>query len=365
MNVGFTYPAQQIEEDRPSNWISDHLVKTCPICTKKFTMLRRKHHCRSCGKIFCNNCSEDRQEVPTMGYFRPVRICDICSKDVQIQIGSSIHVDQIINRESVQDWMRMLYQSDSITPELENCVIKGVPNSLRCIVWGALSEATELIEKNIGLYDEYKMRENVASITNLIRVDIPRTFPEHPYFGPENAPYRNSLFNVLHAYALFDKNLGYCQGMSFIVGILLMQMNEEVSFWVFIQLMRKYKLSELFILDGDPPVIREFSVTFNARFPMLKLQIESVGCNVSMFAIQWIRTLFALDFEMPAVFRIWDIILLKGMDFILKFVMAMFYFAREDILAVESGDILIVIQNIPLKYKGLHEGLINWAINEM
>jgi hypothetical protein len=41
-----------------------------------------------------------------------------------------------------------------------------------------------------------------------------------------------SLYNVLHAYSVLDKLVSYCQGMNYMVAVLLMFMEEEVS-WLF------------------------------------------------------------------------------------------------------------------------------------
>ena len=38
------------------NWIPDTHVDKCEDCEVLFGYLTRKHHCRSCGKIFCSNC---------------------------------------------------------------------------------------------------------------------------------------------------------------------------------------------------------------------------------------------------------------------------------------------------------------------
>ena len=38
-----------------------------------------------------------------------------------------------------------------------------------------------------------------------------------------------SLYNVLHAYSVLDKLVSYCQGMNYMVAVLLMFMEEEVS----------------------------------------------------------------------------------------------------------------------------------------
>jgi rabenosyn-5 len=39
------------------SWISDKDVNLCPNCAKGFNLLYRKHHCRLCGAIMCNKCS--------------------------------------------------------------------------------------------------------------------------------------------------------------------------------------------------------------------------------------------------------------------------------------------------------------------
>ncbi|XP_078461947.1 uncharacterized protein LOC144726926 isoform X2 [Lampetra planeri] len=37
-------------------WQPDHNTKKCTSCKMEFGVLTRKHHCRSCGLIFCSNC---------------------------------------------------------------------------------------------------------------------------------------------------------------------------------------------------------------------------------------------------------------------------------------------------------------------
>jgi len=39
-------------------WVPEDVVKLCPNCAKSFNLTRRKHHCRLCGSIMCNDCSE-------------------------------------------------------------------------------------------------------------------------------------------------------------------------------------------------------------------------------------------------------------------------------------------------------------------
>jgi hypothetical protein len=47
-----------------SPWEYDDAQPYCACCASEFGPLNRKHHCRSCGKIFCGNCSNQRCLIP-------------------------------------------------------------------------------------------------------------------------------------------------------------------------------------------------------------------------------------------------------------------------------------------------------------
>jgi hypothetical protein len=53
----------------------DNSTKTCTACSLAFSLLRRRHHCRVCGKIFCQACSSQTANVGNDGH---VRVCDNC-----------------------------------------------------------------------------------------------------------------------------------------------------------------------------------------------------------------------------------------------------------------------------------------------
>lgn len=63
----------------------------------------------------------------------------------------------------------------------------------------------------------------------IVSVSAGRTFPAHPYFSTALGPGQLALFNLLKAYSLLDKEVGYCQGLSFVAGILLMHVSEAFS----------------------------------------------------------------------------------------------------------------------------------------
>jgi len=67
------------------HWETDTSVKNCPVCNQSFNALERRHHCRNCGKIFCNTCTSHRVPLPKKGCDKPVRICMACFAEYEKQ----------------------------------------------------------------------------------------------------------------------------------------------------------------------------------------------------------------------------------------------------------------------------------------
>lgn len=72
----------------PATWIPDKRAKRCFGCNTPFSTFRRKHHCRSCGRIFCTACSAYREIIPSyLSNFEntldPQRTCAPCAQMLQ------------------------------------------------------------------------------------------------------------------------------------------------------------------------------------------------------------------------------------------------------------------------------------------
>ena len=68
----------------PPRWQHDDDVRHCQQCRVEFTIFRRQHHCRVCGKIFCDDCSSQRKLLPEQFHsFDPQRVCDTCAQIVE------------------------------------------------------------------------------------------------------------------------------------------------------------------------------------------------------------------------------------------------------------------------------------------
>ncbi|KNC85147.1 hypothetical protein SARC_02640, partial [Sphaeroforma arctica JP610] len=59
-------------------WANDEDVNECARCEETFNWTRRRHHCRSCGGIFCASCASNYVTIDRLAYTRPVRVCGDC-----------------------------------------------------------------------------------------------------------------------------------------------------------------------------------------------------------------------------------------------------------------------------------------------
>ena len=67
------------------SWVPDREAASCTKCGAKFTVLRRRHHCRLCGGIFCASCSEARATRNFDGVIlaKPQRACMDCYAELR------------------------------------------------------------------------------------------------------------------------------------------------------------------------------------------------------------------------------------------------------------------------------------------
>ncbi|XP_039260426.2 zinc finger FYVE domain-containing protein 21-like [Styela clava] len=60
-------------------WMPDRETKKCVGCKQVFDFLNRKHHCRRCGKCYCNRCCSNSINLQRMYFVDPVRQCYECA----------------------------------------------------------------------------------------------------------------------------------------------------------------------------------------------------------------------------------------------------------------------------------------------
>ncbi|XP_056012324.1 ecotropic viral integration site 5 ortholog-like isoform X4 [Ostrea edulis] len=246
------------------------------------------------------------------------------------------------------------------TSLIKELVRRGIPHHFRGLAWQLLLGVHDSPHKQ--LYVEYLKQTSPSE--KLIRRDIARTFPDHDFFKEKDGLGQESLFNVMKAYSLHDREVGYCQGSGFIVGLLLMQMPEEEAFAVLVKLMQDYRLRELF-----KPSMAELGLCMyklecliQELLPDMYLHFQSQGFHTSMYASSWFLTLFATSFSLSLSCRVMDLFISEGMDVIFRLGIAILQTSQEEILSMDMEGML---QHFPKtmfsQYEGNPDRLFNTA----
>jgi len=148
-------------------------------------------------------------------------------------------------RDEDEDWKERLSNWDTLTSDFPNeaflLVRDGIPSTIRGQAWKIMSGASFLIDKNPGVFE--CLLERSSESEEILRKDVHRTFPRHKHFKLKEGDGQHALFNVLKAYSVMDPEVGYCQGMSFLCGVLVCYVSSEVeAFWVMVSMLKKYGL---------------------------------------------------------------------------------------------------------------------------
>lgn len=162
-----------------------------------------------------------------------------------------------------------------------------------------------------------------------------RTFPNHSYFMSPLGPGQLGLYNLLKAYSLLDEEVGYCQGLSFIAGILLLhvrftrifsflihhlllarqnihsdcfliQMSEDQAFIMLRHLMFRRNLRQQYLPDMAGLQVQLYQLTrlLKDYLPELYEHFDKHEISPILYAAPWILTIFASQFPLGFVVRV-------------------------------------------------------------
>ncbi|KAK0212657.1 rab-GTPase-TBC domain-containing protein [Desarmillaria ectypa] len=234
--------------------------------------------------------------------------------------------------------------------KLAQAIAKGIPGTLRGMMWQlmAASKDPELESTYLKLLKETSPHEKA------ITRDLGRTFPHHDFFTDGDGIGQENLFNVLKAYSLYDTQVGYCQGLPFVVAILLLNMPDEEAFSLLVRLMYVYDLRGHFLPEMPKLQLRlfQFDRLVEELLPVLHIHFLRQGVKSSMFCSQWFLTIFSYRFPLDIVFRIYDNCLANGIEAIFGFSIALLR-KNEDLLLGLKFDEILTFLNTKLldRYK--------------
>ncbi|EAN30997.2 Rab-GTPase-TBC domain protein [Theileria parva strain Muguga] len=163
---------------------------------------------------------------------------------------------------------------------------RGIPQRYRWESWKVALNYNHYLSIVGDLYESYSTKHNEYS--SIINIDVPRTFPELKVFNKDS---QNQLHRILSAYGNYQPEIGYCQGMNFVAGLLLLVsgFNEKEAFVAFVGLMNEFKLLEFY--KPSFPMIKLYIAGFENLLkklsPDLHNHLKKEDVSVSVFLNQW------------------------------------------------------------------------------
>ena len=168
-------------------------------------------------------------------------------------------------------------------------------------------------------------KDSNSKYKNEILKDITRTFPDDPLFE-KNSDNSKKLLNILETYSIYNVNIGYAQGINFIVATLLKKFsNEKDVFIYFDALMKKLNFEKIVGINNNLiERLNLISELIENSFPLFHNYLINNKINHEFFTANWIITLFSKDFRINKVlFEIWDYVIIFGWKFIYLFIIAL------------------------------------------
>lgn len=218
---------------------------------------------------------------------------------------------------------------------------KGIPNEHRAQVWMDLSGAKNKMMNNPGLYHQLLTRKPTPDEENRFRqmesqieIDLDRTFPDNIYFnGTSPDDLKQMLSSVLKAYGKHRPDIGYCQGLNYLVGILLLiTKSEEKSYWLLCTLMddiipcyydksMSQTLAELGVLDE----------LVNERIPAVGEKMKKEHKPWMVISSKWFICLFIDVLPIETALRVWDCMFCEGSKILIRTALYMVMLKEEQL----------------------------------
>lgn len=173
--------------------------------------------------------------------------------------------------------------------------------------------------------------------------DIPRTFMVRSDPGLQR-----SLRSVLAAFASGHEDVGYCQGMNFIAGTLLVVFrDEEKAFYALEGLFLRLKLDSLF-KPGVPDLLKrhfQFGYYLRQHLPDLSAHFKRIGVTSGIFVDKWCMGLFSSYLPSDTLLKAWDVFLWSGWKALVKVGMAALEELRPILLDMDLEQLSIYLRD--------------------
>ncbi|KAH7648732.1 tbc domain-containing [Cryptosporidium bovis] len=197
-------------------------------------------------------------------------------------------------------------------------------------------------------------------IVNSIYMDVCRTYPSILYFKEEG---RNYLSKVLLIYSLIDIDVGYVQGMNFLVGCILWHSHsEELAFQLLVSLMFNYGMREMFILGLPGLRVKCKILDYLIQKKLFNIwdHIIKQGGTIDMLATDWFLTLFSYSIPLNIIGLFWDNFFEQGWIPLYKLILYRLQRIEDNILS--CYDIADIMNSIKYSIPSSKNGIFGNAI---
>jgi len=189
-----------------------------------------------------------------------------------------------------------------------------------------------------------------------IEKDVERTFPNHTFFTKDT---QAALRNVLLAFSSSAEDIGYCQGLNYVAGVLLVvsKGNQSETFGMLELLCCQFGIKGLF-QKGFPLVMKMcevFHSELSDQMPELQELLQKHGIDDNFWLVKWFLTLFSVSMKLEDVVRVWDNLFAKGLGFIVNVALAIAKQLKRQLL--NSSDVLEVISKCTLEHFNVEKTL--------
>jgi len=254
-------------------------------------------------------------------------------------------------REREAKWVALLGSMDPVmsrdSRKIKKLVRSGIPESVRGKAWQFMACADRY--RKPGVFDELRNRERLPIYDDIER-DIHRCYPDHIQFREESSFGQDDLHSVLKAYAHYNPAVGYCQGMGRLVGMMLMQMPAEDSFWLLVATIEEYMVG---YFTPTLSQVKIDSIVFDQLLlehdPKLAQHLANNGVVPLMYMTQWFMTIFTMALPWASVLRVWDIFYFEGVKLFFRIGLAILDCTKEHLLknCPTNAEILGFLLHLP------------------
>ncbi|KAK4244502.1 hypothetical protein C7999DRAFT_17253 [Corynascus novoguineensis] len=282
---------------------------------------------------------------------------------------------------------------------------KGIPPDWRGPAWFYYAGGPAILSNNRGVYDQLVRRAGLEPsdpntpprtselkplIVDDIEKDLYRTFPDNVRFKPPPLPGQpqpppepeiiTSLRRVLHAFALYNPRIGYCQSLNFLAGLLLLFVEtEEQAFWLLNVITRVYLPgTHEMSLEGSKVDLGVLMIALKDSMPSVWKQIGGDeleagkkhkgrrgqkfghGGNsgsisdpnrlpaITLCMTAWFMSCFIGTLPIETVLRVWDVFFYEGSRTLFRIALTIFKLGEREIKAVKDPmEMFGVVQTFP------------------